>query len=358
MAEGATFVPPSLLEHVRWQAHACAELGSPFYAVLLDRVAGDLAAGGPSAEVFQPYGGDARRDVPALRLMGGVHWLVLTQRAPELAAYFPSVGGSGDAEGAWPALRSVLGEHREELRTALRQAPQTNEVGRAAVLIGGLLHVVANTRLPVQLVEIGASAGLNLWADRFRVEVGDGRGVGPADSPVVLANAWRGELPPRDVAVAVVGRSGCDLVPADPTTPEGRLTLTSYVWPDQSERLERLRGALAVVAEERPVVERARAADFLDRLQLRSGATTVLWHSVMWQYLPEPERHRVEERVAELSDGAAPDAPFARLSMEPVGLGTARTEFPVSLQVWPGGVERRLGVAAPHGVPVTWDKAG
>lgn len=116
--------------------------------------------------------------------------------------------------------------------------------------------------------------------------------------------------------------------------------------------------ALAVVAEERPVVERAGAADFLDRLELRSGATTVLWHSVMWQYLPEPERRRVEERVAELGGEAPVDSPFARLSLEPVGLGTARTEFVVSLQVWPGGVERRLGVAAPHGVPVTWDKAG
>lgn len=243
MAEGAALVPPSLLEHVRWQARACAELGSPFYALLLDRVAEDLAAGGPSAEIFQSYEEDARRDVPALRLMGGVHRLVLTQRAPGLAAYFPSVGGSGDAEAAWPALRAVLGEHRDELRKALRQAPQTNEVGRAAVLIGGLLHVVAETRLPVHLVEIGASAGLNLWADRFRVEVGDRRGVGPPDSPVVLANAWRGELPPLDVALVMVGRSGCDLAPADPTTPEGRLTLTSYVWPDQSERLERLRGA-------------------------------------------------------------------------------------------------------------------
>ena len=75
--------------------------------------------------------------------MGGVHRLVILGRAPGLAWFYPSVGGEGDPEDAWPAFRAVLDEHRDELRAGLDQPPQTNEVGRAAALIGGLLHVAA-----------------------------------------------------------------------------------------------------------------------------------------------------------------------------------------------------------------------
>ena len=127
--------------------------------------------------------------------------------------------------------------------------PQTNEVGRAAALIGGLLHLVAdNDDRPLRLVEIGASAGLNLRADRFRVELADGRSVGPAGSPVVLRDPWQGPLPPLRPRLVVVERLGCDVAPLDPATTEGRLRLTSYVWPDQLERLDRLRGALQLAA--------------------------------------------------------------------------------------------------------------
>jgi hypothetical protein len=345
-----------MVGHIRNQADACRDLGSALYESLLLRVADDVEAVGPAAEVLAGHEGDPGPSALALRLMGGVHRLVLQGRAPALAAHYPSVGGDGDASAAWPALREVLTEHRDELRSLLAQPPQTNEVGRAAALIGGLQHVVAWRAAPVRLVEMGASGGLNLRADRFRVDLGSGTGVGPVDSPVVLRDAWAGALPPPDGRVEVVDRRGCDTAPVDPTTTEGRLRLTSYVWPDQGERLARLRGALTVAADVPAEVETEAAAPYVRRLDLVDATTTVLWHSVMWQYLDEDERAAVTETIEDLGARADDRAGFAHLFLEPRRRAVAgRYEFLVGLRTWPGGVERVLGTAHPHGIPTTWD---
>ena len=341
---------------VREQADACAALGSPLYEYLLQRVADDIEAGGPAYDVLRGHEDDPGPSALALRLMGGVHRLVLERRAPALALTYPSVGGTGDPDAAWAALRPVLVGVRRGAAGRLAQPPQTNEVGRSAALIGGLLHLTADHDRPLRLVEIGASAGLNLRADRFRVELADGRSVGPAESPVVLTDAWRGPLPPLDRALVVVERTGCDLAPIDPTTTEGRLLLTSYVWPDQQSRLERLRGAFELAREVPATVVAAGAADFLDRVELREGTTTVVWHSVMWQYLDPAERTRADARLAELGSQASDRAGFAHLALEPRRrTPEAAHEVLVVLTTWPGGVEQVLGRAEPHGLPTTWE---
>ena len=90
-------------------------------------------------------------------------------------------------------------------------------MGRAAALLGGLRHVAAEATWPVRLVEIGASAGLNLRADRFCV-AGDAGRYGNPSSPVVLAGAWQGQ-PPPDTPVEVAERTGGDRAPIDPVSP-------------------------------------------------------------------------------------------------------------------------------------------
>jgi hypothetical protein len=117
-------------------------------------------------------------------------------------------------------------------------------VARGAVLLGGLRHIAAEAGLPVRLVEVGASAGLNLRADHFHV-AGDAGHYGDPASPVVLAAAWQGAAPPP-ARVVVIARTGGDLDPIDPATAAGRLQLTAYTWPDQTARLDRLRGALTL----------------------------------------------------------------------------------------------------------------
>ena len=132
-----------VVAHVRKQALACEELGSPLYAVLLDRLADDLEIGGPGAQLVAGHEGDPGPSALALRLMGGVHRLVLQRRAPSLAMFYPSVGGCGAPDEAWPAFRGVQADHVVELRRRLDQAPQTNEVGRASALMGGLQHLAS-----------------------------------------------------------------------------------------------------------------------------------------------------------------------------------------------------------------------
>jgi hypothetical protein len=124
--------------------------------------------------------------VVALRLMGAVHRLVLRGDAPELAAHYPSAGGRpGDA---WPVFVGVLRDHRDELRRLVKNPVQTNEPGRCVALLGGFLEVARVTGMPLRLLEVGASAGLNLRFDRYRYELGDER-WGPEDSPLVIRSA-------------------------------------------------------------------------------------------------------------------------------------------------------------------------
>src|SRR5208282_708278 len=116
---------------LRRQAVACQHLGSPLYAGLLDHAADDLLASGPTAAVLDGYLDAPWRSALALRMLGGVHALVLTGQAPELAAFYPSAGGTADpgpaSARAWAAARRVLAGQREAVRAWLDRPPQTNE---------------------------------------------------------------------------------------------------------------------------------------------------------------------------------------------------------------------------------------
>jgi hypothetical protein len=332
------------------QARTCERERSPAYAELLDRSAADLRAGGLLADLLAPYAAAATGEAVPLRLMGALHRLVLERAAPRLAVQWPSVGGSWAGAGAaWPAVLDALQANRARVSVLLRQVPQTNEVGRAAALAGLLRHAAAQTgRRRVRLVELGASGGLNLLVDRFHVTGAGASAWGPAESPVQLAGAWEGAAPP-EAAVEVVERTGYDLQPVDVTTTEGRLLLTSYVWADQRERLERLRGALSVAAEDPPRVLRAGAADALAGLRPRPDELLVVWHSVMWQYVEESERVRLRAGLDELVGAGGVHACLEPRDAPP---GTPRSHDAV-LRVGDAPA-RVLGSAPPHGVPVVW----
>jgi hypothetical protein len=342
-----------LLHTLRSQGRFCGASGSPMYDELFGLVAADVEAGGVFASILSGHEDDPSREAVPLRLLGGLHRLVLDGRAPALRRWYPSTGGTWDAESAWPEITRTAGDHADALRGALGQPPQTNEVGRSAALIGGLLRLDRGFDLPVRLFEIGSSAGLNLRADHYRYHYTGGQ-WGPVDSPVTIDDAWHGQLPPEGT-VRIVERHGYDIAPIDVTGTDGEMTALSYVWPDQAARLDRLRGAIAVARRVPAQLYRRRAGDAVAGLTLADGALTVLWHSITWQYLSADEQAAIRDGVDALGAQADARSPLAHLTLEPArdGPGTP-IKFLVRARRWPGGGLEILGECHPHGPPVNW----
>lgn len=328
------------------QAEQCRLMGSPLTGALLEGAAADMRAGGITAEVLADCVDLPPGTVPSLRFAGALHRLVLERKAPELALHYPSVGGTAPVEDVWPAAERACRDHTDELKELVTRTVQTNEVGRAAVLFGAL----GMLGRPLRLLEIGASAGLNLRADHFAYTAGD-LVFGDPSSPVRLVDPWEPPPPVRQ-AVEVVERRGCDPNPLDPTTTDGRLTLTSYVWGDQTARLERLRGALDIAARVPAPVERAGALDFLTReLQAHDDdLLTVVWHSVVWQYVDPAERQAVDHLLATAGKRVV------RISLEPEAFDGSYV-FRVHATTYPSGRRVHLADALGHGPPVRWTGA-
>jgi len=349
----------AVVDALRHQAAACAYLDSRFYDALLTNMAADAARGGGAAQLLEPYAANLVDDAYALRVMGGIHFRVLRGGAPALAAHYPSTGGDADADAAWPAFRALLDDPPPELVDALRRPPQTNEVGRSASLVGGFLAVADEFGLPLRVLELGSSAGLNLQFDRYRYEQG-AAGCGPAHSPVRFADLWSEVPPPFGAPLRVAERRGCDRDPIDAADPDDRLRLLSYVWPDVTARFERTHAALELAAADPPSVDRADAAAWIAE-QLPGptpGRATVVFHSIVWQYLDDATAARVRGTVEAAGAAATRDAPVAWLRLEPDDTWRAEGRPPPShaelrLRVWPGGDDRHLADASFHTGPLT-----
>lgn len=329
----------------------CNNLGAPFTARLLTLLAEDIAGGGPAAGMVAGWTGDPVADALPLRLAGAFHALVLTGAEPDLTACYPP-GGDGDPGRLRSAVSAALAGHDGFMRGFLASPPQTNDVGRSAVLLGGFLHIAASMRLPLRLLEIGSSAGLNLIWDRYHYRIGDGRWGDPA-SPVRLEPEWEGPLPPLGTLLDVAERTGCDVAPVDLGQGEDRLRLRGYVWADQPERLTRIDAAIAVARRVKVTVERADAGTWVkDRLAAPvPGQATVLYHSIMWQYMPGATQAAVRNAIDQAGARATEAAPLAWLRFEPPK-ADARPELHLTL--WPGERQHRLAIAHPHGKIVRW----
>jgi hypothetical protein len=337
-----------LARRIRWYAEANRE--APTHALLLAHTADDIVAGGPAWEVLRGREDDPRGSALALRFMGAVHRLVLRGEAPELAPFYRSVGGSEGPEGAWEPFRHVLESHVDALREGVTRPVQTNEVGRAGALVGGFLSVAERFGLPLRVLELGASAGLNLRWDHFHYEA-RGERWGPADSPVRLCDFDTPPIPPFAVEATVAERRGCDKNPLDPTSDEDRVTLLSFVWCDQAWRVRRLRAAFEVAAQVPSAVDRANAPEWLE-LQLdkdSNGVATVVFHSIFMQYMTEADRTKTFGLLENSGAEATSATPLAWLRMEPAG-----DHADVHLTMWPDGEEQLLAHSGYHGAQVRW----
>jgi len=350
----------SLAERFRRHADALDRgRRSPLYVELMRGAATDLDGGGVVRELFDgipvPPG-----SVPTLRLMAALHRLVLVGRAPRLASHYPSAGGTKPPVDAWPSAAATQRERFDEVRERLTLTVQTNEPGRAVVLYCVLLWLSERHRLPVRLLEIGASGGLNLLVDRFAYRV-DGVLLGDVASPLVFDEPWEGRPVPDPSAAArslrISRRAGCDLAPLHLASAEDRLTLRSYLWPDELDRLGRIDAALDVAARYPPRVAACAAERWLPRVLAppRAGELTVIWQSVVRQYVPADAWAAIEQAIEEAAGAATPEAPLAWVTMEPDGHPLSR--FALRATTWPGGVRSRLADTGDHGPPVRWHRS-
>jgi hypothetical protein len=338
-----------LLDHFEEQARFCDALGSPFTARLIEAMAQDLAEGGPVAELVGSWSGSPRADAVSLRLAGALHAAALSGRDPILAAAYPAYSPQWNSRVVWEAARAFIERERDWVSEFILSAPQTNETNRSIALLLGFLDLAARFDLPIDLLEIGASAGLNLFWDRFAYRTG--RWTWGKASDVLVETNWNGPPPRLSASPRVRARLGCDLNPLELRDPAERLRLRAYIWADQANRLARFDAAVAIALAGNVRVERMDAADWLEqRLGRRAtDALTVVYHSVLMQYLPRATKQRIHAALEQAGESTA--YPLAWLRLEPeAALAGPRdsTDFLVDLIIWPGGERRVLARTDGH----------
>jgi hypothetical protein len=154
--------------------------------------------------------------------------------------------------------------------------------------------------------------------------------------------------------VRITGRRGVDISPIDVTDAGARNRLLAYVWPDQAERLRRLEAALAIAVRDPPSLDRADAADWLSaRLAAppEAGVARVVYHSVAFQYFPAATQAAVAARLDQAGEAAGAETPLAWLRYE---TEPGAQDPTLRLRLWPGGRDRLLAHADPHGRKVRW----
>ncbi len=345
---------PDISEAFERQAKACADMGAPFTSNLcrlLDARLDETTALGRRVAAWP--GDSLWPDLVPLRVCAALNNLVRTGRAPALAAFYPP-HTPGDDEPFWNAIAATIGAHDDAITAFLNSPPQTNEVVRSAVLLGGFLTIAASTGRPLALYELGASAGLNLLFDRYAYDLGEGRKWGDPASPVKIAAPWSGEAPALDTRLQIASRQAVDLKPVDARAGADRERMLAYIWPEQTERLRRIEPALDMVARSDLIVARGDALAWLRNVMAgppEDGVCRVVFHSVFFQYLPADLREALRAEIVAIGERATATTPFAWLSMES---GGDRMSCELRLTLWPGGERRKLADIDWHGRWAKW----
>lgn len=300
---------------------------SPRYAELADGVASDRA------------------------LLDCLDRLPYPKRQPNLL--LASVRFLGGPVDGWEAFRGwTLGHWAEVAGTMLARRTQTNEVGRCATL----LPLLAGLPQPLALIEVGASAGLCLYPDRYRYRYVDGAGrhdVGPRDSPVTVVCRTTGPVPLPAAVPTVVWRAGVDLNPLDLDDPDDVRWLECLVWPEHTDRLRRLRTAIGIARGEPAHLVRGDLNDEIRALVAEAppDATPVVFHSAVLAYLAEPGRLAFADTVRALPGRWISNEVPAALPEVERRLGRVPADRAVCALALDG---RPVALAGTHGQSLDW----
>lgn len=252
-------------------------------------------------------------------------------------------------QASWEDIGAALDEHRAFLsRWTEEQDVQTNEVQRSWALLPGFL-TLADGR-PFDLLELGPSAGLNLMWDRYRYRYKTGTW---GSRELELTGDDR-TPPPAELfsrQVSVERRRGIDLNPVDVTTEHGARLLESFVWPDQEERLQRLRRAIATVRQDPPELMRGDYVESLPALlrDRRPGTQMVVFQTASTMYLDQGAMAMIRAALAD----AAREEPLVYLTTD---RAPDDDGFALEIERYPDGRTERLGIFDFHGEWLDWGR--
>lgn len=280
-------------------------LECPGRSALYERLSAGIAE---DPELLRPAA-QARPGTPIPNVFfAAVHFLLQAGVAHPLAAFYPDLAGSPAAADGdpFPAFRAFCLEHRAKLQPLIaNRLVQTAQVRRCALLLPAfeLVYRRGGER-PLALVEIGASAGLNLRWDRYRYAYSTGRRCGPPEAPLELTTTLRSDartpLPAGELP-AVASRVGLDLNPIDVRDDDATAWLRALIWPDEAGKAAELERALAAAREDPPPLVRGDALDTLPAAlaTIPAGATLCVYHSFTVNQFSRPARERLQALFAE-----------------------------------------------------------
>lgn len=343
---GNTF--SAVLDNFKQQASVCLSMGSPFYGRLLEEIGGVIVQSSTIGKVLATWPSNPKDAAVALRLVAALHYLVITRQDERLAKIFPP-NPELRSEFRESVLIRAFKDHEALILDYLTSPPQTNEVGRSMVLIGGFLEVARRFGPDIDIFEIGASAGLNMAFDQYYYDASAWE-WGNDESPVKFKPNWAGS-PPSLGPIKVHSRKGCDLLPIDVETQKNRLL--SYIWPDQFERFDRIKAAIEHASTVKPVIDKMEATTWL-KLQNETASKLrprVIYHSIIWQYFSEAQQQEFRDAITYIGRSASNDSPVIWLRLEP-----AKTSKHAELRMTlaGSGSEYVLAESGFHGEWIKW----
>jgi hypothetical protein len=338
-------------EGIKVQAEHCRRNGAPVTARIVEAQLALMQGETKCGQRIADWPGLPLEDAMPLRLAGGFHHLHLTGDDQRLAPiYKGEIADQTEVDGV---VEAITADHDDRLLPWLDGPPQTNEAGRSASFMAGLLWLADKVGNRFELNEIGASAGINTMMERYHYDLG-GVTAGPVESPMRIRPEWRGPLPPRaDIEISSI--QGCDQAPVDLSDPEAALRVKSYVWPENADRLQRMDAAIALATQKRPDVACADALDWvLERLVAPQpdGVARVFNHSIVWQYISEERRAKIEAAIDDAGRSATPHKPLAWMMLE---TNRATFKHEMTIKYWPGPDRwHLLAEAQAHGAWIKW----
>ena len=326
---------------------------APLYARLAAGIAADESIAGLLLHA------PPRQRQPVL-FLACVHSILLgpAGQGDPLAGWYPNLTGRPSTGDPLPALRAFCAAHRAELEELLAtRSTQTNEIGRCALLLPAFGMLAAEVG-PLAHLDVGTSAGLNLLLDRYHYLYVPGGEVG-GPSPVSLECGTRGDVPVPTAMPEVVERRGLDRSPIDVHDPDQRRWLEACVWPDQTDRFERLRAALELAAESSTEITTGDAIADTPRLARELAAHPVITNTWVLNYLSGAERTAYLAALDELGRERDVSWVFAESPVLVPELPVAdrrSTQTTLVLVRWRDGRRTvdHLGDAHPHGYWLHW----